>query len=1054
MLKSKYRIKLKSNRIIGPFAPEQIGELFLKKHIDGTENAQAFPSGNWQPANDFPELLEQFTKIFAQKDFSLKSNTELSLSESISLPTRNTKDKLSLPEMNQLKSEEIKTPPIVKDNFKEFKFSIDESPPEIHVDYEQLEKNYQKEELVRRQDDALDKTRIKKINSLEPNVEKTIIRPNSIPFETDSSVIKKPMEVTPPQTPPIPFSSSDKTQAIALQDALIELKQKAEEAELEIEQKIINDNKEDEEFITTGDQQVQTPPVKNLPRKAMKPIVLLAFIAIFVVLLFPDNEQKLGDLKPEFSVISFPIPAKYEDSNKAANELKEGVKLYNHGTYKDRLKSAEKFRLSLEAKFQDNPQALGWLVLNYAEILPNANDKEKAITNLFRLIQLSRGKVIVDMNVAMGTAIFYGHIKKYATALTTIENFLRVKNKPSSKLFSIYLDLLIKNGRWIDAGKVFEQLSNIKDPPLDSYLPMSKFLSQAGKGEEAKILLEKGLQRFPNSVPLFLEYCSYLLSDQNFKKFEIALNNLKQVNSENAPTQVSKYLEFLGMQAIIKKNQEAAAAFFKKALAIQESDELRSKLSSLEIGGSKKVESLIRESKIIDLIGKSKNAENERRWDDAYKFAIDASDLAENYIPAQLWLSYIQTKRGYFNSAIQTLEKLQKDNPNNGHVNFSLISAYIEARKFDLVQRSLGQLSGSKLGRTSDFAFLMGSYYRKTNNYNLASKWFTTAVTINPVNDQAYYELAELLLEGKKFDRCRFYANKAIELDPENSTYHGLMAKILYDTENVDTAIGYLRDVLETKVDDPYLIGEIAIDYQRSGRMKEFEQYQKKFQEMPNPTSNFYEYMIYSSQLNESIDSVIKYSNELLKINPGSMEVRLTLGEFYLKKGNLKEALYIFESVKERLPSYPRVNYWIAKIYLLLKDYPKALAAGQDEIKYNPILEHGHYIVGETYKQQQKYPEALLSFEKALSLNGSSIETLFALAWIKHRQNYPNIARDFYAKILKLDPGNAEANKQMGLVFKDLGQGSLAIEYLKIYLDLNPGAEDRNQIESQIRQLQ
>lgn len=1050
MLATKYRVRLKNNRIVGPFGPEQIHELYLKGHIDGSEDAQIFPGGNWETVESFPELMEHILRAIS------KGKTTTTPEPSLTFPTRNTNEKLALPKVGAHEtSAETKVQVISPVEFQEFKYEIDKDPVEDVVDYQELEKNYQANEENRKKEEEFEKTRIRKVKHDEP-LERTVVRPNAIPFPVQEAENPPEESEALPPTPVEPeVGASDKTQVLTLEQSLPELSKVAQEADQEIELMIIEREKEEEAKAEA----LAPPPLPKekkesvMKKKGMKPIVLLAFLAIFVVVLFPENEKKIGDIKPEFSVISFPVAAKYEDKNKAATELKEGVKLYSKGTYKDRLKASDKFKNSLEAKFEDNPQALGWLVLTYAELFPNVQDSDLASANLFRLIQLSRGRILTDINVALGSALFYGHIKKYNTATTIVENFLRVKNKPTSKFFSIYLDLLMKSGRFVDAGQVYTQLAQVKDPPSEVYLPMARYLSQDGKKDDAKKLLETGLKKFPNSVPLFLEYCSYLLAEENFPAFEKALSNLKQTSAENSPSQISKYLEYMGMLGIIKKKSDLAADYFKKALEIQESDELRSKLSSLELGGSQKVENLIRESKIIDLIGKSRTAENQRRWDDAFKLAIDASDLADNYIPAQIWLSHIQIKRGYFNGAIQTLERLQKDNPQNTNVNYSLIKAYIEARKFDLAQRLLGQLSATKAGRSSEFAFLMGTFYKRNNNLNLALKWFQDSYRINPVNDQAYYELADIYFTGGKVDRSKSFIAKAIELDPENSVYHALSARILYE-ENVDTAIGYLRDVLESKVDDPFLIGEIAILYHKSGRFKEFEAYQKKFGELTNPTTNFYEYLIQVARQDDNAENLIKYGNALLKINPGSMEIRLSLGEAFYTKGAMKEAFAMFESVKERLPSYPRVNYWIAKVYLSLKDYPSALKASQEEIKFNPMLEHGHFILGETYKSQQKWPEALLSLEKALSLNGSSVETLFSLAWIKHRQNYPNIARDFYEKIVKIEPGNAEANKQLGLVYKDLGQGALAIEHLKIYLDLNPGANDRNEVESLIRQLQ
>jgi hypothetical protein len=55
----KYRIKLKNERIVGPFLKAQVQELYDKEIIDGTEMCQAFPAGDWLPISSFTELKNE-----------------------------------------------------------------------------------------------------------------------------------------------------------------------------------------------------------------------------------------------------------------------------------------------------------------------------------------------------------------------------------------------------------------------------------------------------------------------------------------------------------------------------------------------------------------------------------------------------------------------------------------------------------------------------------------------------------------------------------------------------------------------------------------------------------------------------------------------------------------------------------------------------------------------------------------------------------------------------------------------------------------------------------
>lgn len=61
----KYRIRLKNERVIGPFSAEEIGELLIKGHIVGSEMCQQFPIGDWRPLPLFPNLKLLFEEIKA-----------------------------------------------------------------------------------------------------------------------------------------------------------------------------------------------------------------------------------------------------------------------------------------------------------------------------------------------------------------------------------------------------------------------------------------------------------------------------------------------------------------------------------------------------------------------------------------------------------------------------------------------------------------------------------------------------------------------------------------------------------------------------------------------------------------------------------------------------------------------------------------------------------------------------------------------------------------------------------------------------------------------------
>ncbi|MBP9675069.1 MAG: tetratricopeptide repeat protein, partial [Bacteriovoracaceae bacterium] len=294
-----------------------------------------------------------------------------------------------------------------------------------------------------------------------------------------------------------------------------------------------------------------------------------------------------------------------------------------------------------------------------------------------------------------------------------------------------------------------------------------------------------------------------------------------------------------------------------------------------------------------------------------------------------------------------------------------------------------------------------------------------------------------------------------IALDPGNLTYRVDYAKIIYEHEdNPEAAIGFLREILKDYPDHPQVLGAIAIYYRRSGQLKYFEDTKKEIMNLPNKDTTFYTFMMEAAQLDENTDLVISYGRELLKLEQGNLNVRMQVAKTLYEKGDLQQALLELEEIKRKLPSYPRLYYYLSKIYSVQGKIDLSLEMAKKEVESNPTLEYGHIQLGNIYTQKEQFSEAQNAFETAQKINGKSVEALMGLAWIKYRQNHVESALDLYTKAAQLDQGNPLVHKQLGFVYKAIGQHILAVQEFKTYLDLSPNADDRAKIQSYIDLLQ
>jgi tetratricopeptide (TPR) repeat protein len=348
----------------------------------------------------------------------------------------------------------------------------------------------------------------------------------------------------------------------------------------------------------------------------------------------------------------------------------------------------------------------------------------------------------------------------------------------------------------------------------------------------------------------------------------------------------------------------------------------------------------------------------------------------------------------------------------------------------------------------------MGDLNVANLNNSLAARWYNEAINRDPLSDYDLYQLAKIFLKIKKFNESKTRIAKALVLDPKNSDYLALNAEILFEQDNTDTAIGYLRYAIADIGENPKLLSAIATLYYKSNQTKEFQNYYKRIQQLPKKDEGFYEFLIYASKLEDKKVDYINYSRELLKLNPGNLKVRLDLGELFAESKRYPEAIDEFNEVRSRLVSYPKVHYMLAKVYLAQGDVKKAKEMALKELNLNPALDSAYFIVGEVYKAEGEYQEAILKYEMAISLNPRSVDALMSLAWIRLAQNYASESLELYNRAMREDKNNPEIHKQLGYAYKAAGQRALAKEKFEDYLKLSPAAVDKEQIELQIKNLQ
>ncbi|EPZ50362.1 tetratricopeptide repeat protein [Bacteriovorax sp. BAL6_X] len=1052
----KFRVKTKSNKVLGPFVFSELIELGHKDAIDDSCLFQKFPTGDWAPVNAIPELSELFSKI--EEPVSVKEETQKEVKYA------------------QTDSEQKHHTLIGEDKtaFNEFKFSKDK---EFDIDYQEIEEKFKakkeledeaKDEIGEEGPPPIDKTVLVNVSSLkkksidkeeDEDVAKTVVVNNfrdefdldSDGEDSDGSDEEEGKDKMPEPEPEEVVDSDAATQMFNLAELKKEeLPTKTEDysdIELQIMQEERRLKKKPKKKVVQ--KHVEKKEVTNNKKRNL---VVVLFLVVTIIFLLPEEKKDIQTVV--VPKISFPVATEVAQPQKAQLAYKEGMALFKQEGFVNRISAANKFNLSLRYKFSGNP-AISKLIHAYSDLLIDTQNKFEAGQVLSKLIRIEDSKLLSDIDVVIGAAQFYAYFQKYETAIFTIERYNYLKsNKPSIKMFSIYLNYLLKAGELDKAKIVYDKLFQAKLRTVESIDAMVNYLLLNENSTDALKLITENKEKFQSDYRFLIIYGDLLLELEKMGELNKIASILIAKYGGGSPYNFAQGLKFMGFVKAYNKDIQGATKLFQQSLKIYDDESLRDTLATLDVAGSDLTQKVISTSKIKVLIRQSKDEVALLNWDRAFELALRAVSLDETSIDAKLYLAELQVKRGYFDFAITTLTKLRALHPVNPRINYALIKANIMSYKKDEAKRLLSALSTSeKFRETFEFHMLLGLYYNLIANDKMAFDKFKAAARVNPLSDIAQFEMAKIAFKNKKFKQTKIFLNEAMGLNPSNIDYKILNSKVLYETDGVTTAIGYLRQELLEHRDNPKLYGQIAVFYYRDQNYEAYREMKEVLDRLNKKDGALYSYLVEVSEIERNYKELIENAIKLLVYEPGNLLVREKLIITYIHMNNYGLASQHLDILEKRLPTYPRINYYRSKILFSQRKFRDAEKAALVEIEKHPNSEFGYYMLGEIYLIGKKVQEAKKNLSKAIQINKNYFDAIFSMGKLtfQTREFVPSL--QFFQRANRLNPNDPDLNKMMGFLYKELGQPNLAIDKFQRYLTLSPAARDRQNILALINAL-
>jgi tetratricopeptide (TPR) repeat protein len=250
--------------------------------------------------------------------------------------------------------------------------------------------------------------------------------------------------------------------------------------------------------------------------------------------------------------------------------------------------------------------------------------------------------------------------------------------------------------------------------------------------------------------------------------------------------------------------------------------------------------------------------------------------------------------------------------------------------------------------------------------------------------------------------------------------------------------------------EDAKVMSEIAIFYYRSGKLKDFQDIKARMEKEHSTDKALYEFLIKAALLDEKSLEIPPLVEKLIAIEPGELEQMMTAGKVLFEAGKIADAAKWFARVKAKMSSYPKIHYYMAKIDYLSGDTDSALKLIDEGMKANGENDDDLVLQAQIYQTKDKLVEAENLYKRAQKINPKSYDAIVGLADLSTKRNNHDLALDLYKRATKLRQDEPMVHKKIGDVYRQLGQGALAIESYKLYLDMDPESPHKSNLEAYI----
>ncbi|MCB9057730.1 MAG: tetratricopeptide repeat protein [Calditrichae bacterium] len=352
--------------------------------------------------------------------------------------------------------------------------------------------------------------------------------------------------------------------------------------------------------------------------------------------------------------------------------------------------------------------------------------------------------------------------------------------------------------------------------------------------------------------------------------------------------------------------------------------------------------------------------------------------------------------------------------------------------------------------------FGRGIIFEDQKNYTGALSDFKKVIEINPNDFRACLRLARVSRLVKNFDDARTYLDMVKNLSADYAPYYFENGNLLVDLGKPNVAIDQYRKAIELDPENITYHQGLGEAYYRArvyyNALYEFNEILKK---QPNdPNANFMLGITIYKQavLEEIIDAFLDILNETGEDSPERSEkIQRKIKVDSLKQQKVyTQMVDAFSKAAAARSDFMQAKFNLALTYLEMEKFDKAEKYFLETQAIAPDLIQAYTKLAEVYEKTDKRPLAIAQYKHAFYIDPSIYLKKPTLGPVHQYINVLEPFMDDLNRRLKSNPDDVEANITMAKVQIEQGNYSGAKNFLEKVLRLQPGNSEARSLSASL----